>query len=75
MARNIQKEHIMAKKKPKKFIQKAIKKPGALTATAKKKGMTPAEFCDQPKSKISKTSQKRCNLRKTLVGLNKKGKK
>ena len=59
----------MAKKKPKKFIQKAIKKPGALTAMAERKGMSISEFCGQPKAKLSRLAQQRCNLAKTLRGL------
>jgi hypothetical protein len=34
-------------------------KKGALTRQAKAKGMTCAQFCAQPKSKLSKLAQKR----------------
>lgn len=34
-------------------------KKGTLTAQAKRKKMTPAQFCAQPKSKLSKLAQKR----------------
>jgi hypothetical protein len=44
---------------PKKWIKKAIKNPGALTRTAKAKGMSVATFCAQPKSKLSATSRRR----------------
>lgn len=48
----------------KKWIQKAIKKPGALTEQAKQKGMSISEFCSQPN--LSPKAQKRCNLWRTL---------
>jgi hypothetical protein len=51
----------MAKEK---FIQAAIKKPGALTAAAKAKKMSISEFCAQPG--LSTLSKRRCNLAKTL---------
>ena len=44
---------------PKRWIQSAIKKPGALTRMAKRKGMSPAAFCAQPKSKLSTIAQRR----------------
>lgn len=56
--------------KPKKFIQKAIENPGSLTATAKAQGKTPAELCSQ--GNLSPLTQKRCNLRKTLMGFHNK---
>ncbi len=51
------------------FIQKAIKHPGALTAQAKAKGLTPTQLCAQ--GNLSSTTQKRCNLMKTLKGFKK----
>ena len=48
----------------KKWIQAAIKKPGALTAAAKAKKMSISEYCSQPG--LSTTSKRRCNLAKTL---------
>ncbi|MCS7317149.1 MAG: hypothetical protein NZZ41_02350 [Candidatus Dojkabacteria bacterium] len=46
------------------WIQKAIKKPGALTASAKRAGMSISEYCAQPN--LSTKSKRRCNLAKTL---------
>lgn len=58
----------MAKKK-KKWIAGAIKRPGALTAAAKAKGMTIAQYCAQ--SGLSTLAKRRCNLAKTLKSFNK----
>lgn len=55
--------------KPEKFIQKAIKNPGALTRQAKAAGKTISEFCQNPPSPVA---EKRCNLAKTLGKLRKK---
>lgn len=63
----------MAKKKKKRWIQDATKNRGALTAKAKAKGKTPAQFCSS--GNLSSKSQKQCNLRKTLMGLKRKKKK
>lgn len=52
----------MAKKK--KWIAKAIKRPGALTRKAKAKGMTIAQYCAQ--SGLSTRSKRQCNLWRTL---------
>lgn len=49
-----------------KWIKGAIRHPGALTAKAKAQGMTPTQFCNQPKEKLSPQSQRQCNLMKTL---------
>lgn len=57
-------------KPKKKFIGKAIENPGSLTATAKAQGKTPGELCSS--GKLSPLTQKRCNLRKTLMGFHKK---
>lgn len=46
----------MAKKN---WISGAIKKPGTLTRMAKKKGMTPASYCAQPKNKLSTVAKRR----------------
>ena len=59
----------MAKKK---FIQEAIKRPGALTKKAKAAGMTINAYCAQ--SNLSTQSKQQCNLAKTLKGLRKKSK-
>lgn len=52
-----------------KWIQKAIKHPGALTAQAKAAGMSIDAFC--AKKDLSLKEKKRCILRKTLSGFNK----
>jgi len=52
----------------KKWISGMHMKKGALTATAKSKGMSVAQLCSMPKSKMSTKTQRRCNLRKTLMG-------
>lgn len=54
----------MAKKE--KWIQGAIKHPGALKRKAAAKGMTPSQFCAQPKSALSPQSVRQCALLKTL---------
>ena len=54
----------------KKFIQKAIKHPGALTKKAKAKKMTIAQFCAQ--KNLSTLSKRQCALAKTLKKLSKK---
>lgn len=56
----------MAKKK---WIQGAIKHPGALTRKAKAQDMTVSQYCAQ--GNLSTQSQRQCNLAKTLKGLNK----
>lgn len=56
----------MAKKKPKKWIQKAIKNPGALTAQAKAAGMSLSAYMKNPPKNISATTKKRIALAKTL---------
>jgi len=53
------------------WIQKAIKKPGALTESAKKEGLSIAQYCK--KDNLSSTSKKRCNLAKTLKSFKKGG--
>jgi hypothetical protein len=52
----------------KKWIAGAIKHPGALTKQAKAAGQTVAEFCRRSHSDA--TTQRRCNLAKTLRGMN-----
>ncbi len=60
----------MAKEK---WIQGAIKRPGALTAKAKKAGMTVAEYCQQGHEDTA--TKRQCNLYYTLRKLaSKKGK-
>jgi len=65
------------KKKDKKSIQKAIDRPGAFTAKAKKRGITSAQLQENVLSnpeKYDEKTVKQANLRKTLVGLHKKKK-
>ena len=77
MARKKKEEKLMADKKKKDWIPSAIKRPGAFTAKAKKRGITSAQLQENVLSnpeKYDKTTVKQANLRKTLVGLNKKKK-
>ena len=60
----------MAKKK---WIQSAIKKPGALTKTAKAHGMSVSQFIAHPPKGISETTKRRIALAKTLRKIRKKG--
>jgi len=65
------------KKKDKKWIQKADIKEGAFTAKAKKKGITSAQLqanVERDPDKFDEKTRKQAELRKTLVGLNKKKK-
>ena len=59
----------MAKrKKPKKWIQKADIKEGALTNMAKQAGFsTWRAFCAQPTGKLSTLAKRRCALARTLT--------
>ena len=52
----------------KKWIQKAIKRPGALTKKAKAAGKTVSQFCVSTKGKNTVT-KRQCALAKTLKGL------
>lgn len=63
----------MAKKK--KWIQGAIKHPGALTRKAKAAGMSVAAYIDNPPANVSARTRKQINLAKTLrkLGRRKKG--
>lgn len=63
--------------KGRKWIQGAIKNPGALTATARKYGMSPLEFARKVKAGIIKagtTTKRRANLALTLARLSKRRK-
>ena len=65
------------KKEKKKFIEDAIKRPGAFTAKAEKKGITTAQLQENVLSNpddYDERTVKQARLRKTLVGLNKKKK-
>lgn len=53
-----------------KWISGAIKHPGALTKKAKAMGHTVAEHCGRPN--LDATTQRQCNLAKTLRGFQKK---
>ena len=66
------KKYGSAKKGKRLDIKKAIKKPGALTAAAKRKGMTIAQYCKNPPGR--KATQ-RCNFAKTLKKITNKNKK
>jgi len=57
----------------KKWIAKAIKHPGALTAKAKAAGMSLAAFEAHPPKGISATTQRQINLAKTLATFHRKG--
>ena len=62
----------LAKKGKRLDIKKAIKKPGALTAAAKRKGMSIAQYCKNPPGR--KATQ-RCNFAKTLKKITNRNKK
>lgn len=55
----------MAKKRVKKWIDKAIENPGALTRKAQAAGKTIQQYCAG--DNLSTTSQRQCNLAKTLA--------
>lgn len=60
------------RKKPKKWIQAANIKEGALTNMAKQAGFsTWRAYCAQPASKLSPLAKKRCALAKTLTRISK----
>tara|TARA_R100000781_G_scaffold109718_1_gene74813 strand:+ start:542 stop:787 length:246 start_codon:yes stop_codon:yes gene_type:complete len=66
-----------SKKKKKEWIGSAVDSPGAFTAKAKKKGITSAQLQENVLSNpddYDEKTVKQANLRKTLVGLNKKKK-
>jgi hypothetical protein len=67
----------MAAKKDKKWIQKAIKRPGAFTAKAKKANKSVAAMTaavTKNPSKYSATTVRQANLAKTLRKISKKRK-
>jgi hypothetical protein len=57
----------------KKWIQSAIKHPGALTAKAKAAGMSVSAYMARPPKGISATTKREINLAKTLASLHKRG--
>jgi len=73
----------MAKRKVKskskgKWIQNAIKNPGAFTKKAKKAGKSVSGYAEEvtkPGSKASSTTKRQANLAKTLKNLGKRKKK
>jgi hypothetical protein len=52
------------------WIKSAIKHPGALTEQASSAGKSLDQYCSSPG--ISTKTKRRCALRKTLMGFNKK---
>lgn len=64
----------MAKKRTRKknWIQGAIKKPGALTKTARAHGMSVSQMIAHPPAGISATTRRRIALAKTLRKIRKK---
>jgi hypothetical protein len=65
------------KKEDKKWIQKAIQKPGSFTAKAKRRGITSAQLqanVQKNPDKYDKNTQKQAQLRETLVQLSKRKK-
>jgi len=61
-----------------KWIQKAIKRPGALKAKAKKAGMSLSEYIEKvlsKKSKASRRTKRQAALAKTLRKISRKRKK
>lgn len=68
----------MAKSTDKKWIQKAIKRPGAFTAKAKKAGKSTSAFATavtKSPAKYSKLTVQQANLAKTLKKITNKNKK
>jgi len=57
----------------KKWIQNAIKHPGALTAKAKAAGMSVSAYMAHPPKSISATTRRQINLAKTLATLRRRG--
>jgi hypothetical protein len=67
-----------SKKNDKKWIQGAIKRPGAFTAKAKRRNMTVAQFARAVKknpTKYDATTRRQANLAVTLRKISKKKKK
>lgn len=61
----------MADKKPKRWISKAIKHPGALRAKAEAAGETTREFAEQHKGDSGATGEQ-SRLAETLMGMHKR---
>lgn len=58
-----------------KWIQKAIKRPGALRAKAKRAGKSVSEFCRTLGPNADTRTKRQCALAKTLSKLRKRRKK
>lgn len=68
----------MAKQQDKNWIKKAIKRPGAFSSKAKKRGLSTAAFAakvTKNPSKYSKLTVQQANFAKTLSKMNKSKKK
>jgi len=66
------------KKSNRKWIQKAIKRPGALTEKARRRGMTPLQFARHVKAnpdKYDTRTVRQANLALTLAKLSKRRKR
>lgn len=55
-----------------KWIQKAIKRPGALTRKAKARGMTVAQFIANPPKNITTQTKRQIALARTLRKLSRR---
>ena len=72
--RNLQEAYLDVYTEEEKWIQKAIKSPGAFTAKAKKHDMTAQEFAayvDKHPEKFDTKTKKQANLAQTLKGISK----
>lgn len=58
----------------KKWIQGAVKHPGALTRKAKGAHMSLSEYMAHPPKNVSTTTKRQIALAKTLKGFHRKGK-
>ena len=61
------------RRKKKKWIKSAIKRPGALTAKARAAGKTIAAYCASPN--LSALTKRQCALARTLKKMSKKRRK
>jgi len=62
----------------KRWIQSAIKRPGAFSAKAKRAGMSTTQYARKvlrPGSRASATTKRQARLALTLMGMNKKKRK
>jgi len=57
----------------KKWIQGAIRHPGALTAKAKAAGMSVSAYMAHPPKGLSTTAKREINLAKTLATMHRRG--